>query len=331
MRGDRLCGALLIAAVSSPLLAQIEGLAGGVVADSSIAAPVVSWYRISPNDDLLSFAVNGWQLSSAYERRLDPRRKLAASIAVTPINAHSSNRIYDHGERRGDLDFRDSSAEVTFGRIDTPVERWISDIRGVILYERVADVDAPVRDRWQKPYAGVRARQAWRRVRADDPFMMIFDGAEIGGTVEFFAGQRAWSRIEVDERVNARRGRWRAGQSVIGFSGHNLDVVNAFLVGGSWPVAGVHPLYGYRYGEFRLARGISGTMDLEYGMRPSTWIGVHGSALRAPQAHAVGVALSLTHDWNGVGLRGGVALPKQQQRQRNRVVFFASVLAGSFR
>jgi len=324
MRHDRLCCALLIAAVSSPLLAEIEGIAGGVVADSSIAAPVVSWYRISRNDDLFAFAINGWQLSSTYERRLDPRRKLAASIAVTPINAHSSNRIYDHGERRRDLDYRDSSAEMTFGRVDTRGERWISDIRGVILYERVDDVDARVRDRWQKPYAGVRARQAWRRVRADDPFMMIFDGMEIGGTVEVFAGQRAWSRIEVDERVNARRGRWRAGQSVIGFSGHNLDVVNAFLVGGSWPVAGVHPLYGYRYGEFRLARGIRGTMDFEFAVRPSTWIGVHGSAVRAPQTHAEGLALSVTHDWNGVGLRAGVAYG-------DRVVFFASVLAASFR
>lgn len=316
---------LLMAA--TPALAQTDAIAGGVIADSSIAAPVISWNRISAADDHLSLSLTGWELATTWERPLTPRRKLALSVALTPVNAHSSNRVYDRGERRRDLQYRDTSLEASFGTLDNPGERWSSDFRGVLLYERPRDVDARIRDRWQRPYIGIRTRQAYRRVRADNPFTMLFDGSEVGGTAEVFAGRRGWSRFDLDQRFGGRRGRFHFGESASVFSGQALDTVNAFLIGGSWPVAGVHPLYGYRYAEFRLDRGITANADLQFAMQPLTWIGVHASAMRAHELDARGLALSLTHDWNGVGVRVGVGAPRQQ----GRAVFFASVLAASFR
>src|SRR5207253_857153 len=150
---------LLMAA--APALAQTDAIAGGVIADSSIAAPVISWNRISTSDDHLSLSLTGWELATNWERPLTPRRKLALSVTLTPVNAHSSNRIYDRGERRRDLQYRDSSVEASFGTLDNPGEQWSSDFRGVLLYERPRDVDASIRDRWQRPYIGIRTRQAY--------------------------------------------------------------------------------------------------------------------------------------------------------------------------
>src|SRR5205823_3457326 len=118
--------ALLILA-ACPLLAQTETVVGGVVADSSIAAPVAVWNRTTSQGDSTTFVLNGWTLSWEGTRRATPRSRRVTSVAVTPLHAHSSNRLYAAGQRDRAAEFDDASLEATYGRVDLAGERWTSD------------------------------------------------------------------------------------------------------------------------------------------------------------------------------------------------------------
>lgn len=322
--------ALLACLAPSVVVAQTI-VTGGILADSSIVAPAVSWNRASSNGDLLSFSLSGWQLSTKVEKRTAPRRKLAFELAVTPLHAHSSDHIYILGERREELEYDNANAEISAGRIDELTSRWQSDIRAVLLYERVDDVDSATKEFWKRPFAGIRTRQSWRRVTAENPFRLTFDGTELVADAEYFAGTESWGRLSGEQSYGRRTGRMRFTERVTAFTGKSLNVVNRFLVGGSWPVAGIRPLYGFRYGEFRLQRGVTVNADVEYLLTETFSITAHASALRGDNARAFGTAVDVTTEWKGLAFRAGAGVPHQSDREEQKPVIYFSVLGAAFR
>lgn len=280
--------------------------------------------------DTFTAGVNGWTLFAEQTTRVAPRERIVSSLALTPVHAHNSDHLYTAGERRTDLDFDDATVEATFGRTDTPGEHWASDVRAVALYEHVRGTDAATHDFWSSPYAGLRTRQAYRHVTSDDPLQLTFEGNEIAAEAEVFAGQHLWSRIRIEQRANHRFGPMGAGESVTLFRGWSINTVNAFLTGGSWPIAGVRPLYGYRYAELRLDRGAGINGDLQYALRDSLSLAAHGSYLKSRELVARGIAADLTASWRGIGVRVGIARPFQRGRSENGVVIYGSLLASAF-
>jgi len=327
-RSSMLC--MLSCVVAVRLAAQTETIVAGVLGDSSVVAPVVSWNRIGPSGETLSVALSGWTASAELTRRRTPRGRGVVSLALTPLNAHSSDHIYVEGVRARELEFDAAAVEATFGRIDSFGERWTSDIRLVALYERVDGIDSTTRSFWSSPYAGVRTRQSWRRMTAEDPLLLTFEGSEVSATAEMFGGSHTWSRVRLDQRFSRRWGRVRAGESVVAFHGRSLNDVNAFLVGGSWPAGDLRPLYGYRYAELRLDRGVGINVDAAYSVTPSIALGVHAGALRSRDLDARGVAVDVTTSWRGIGIRVGAAQPQENGRRENEVVLYGSILVARF-
>jgi hypothetical protein len=318
--------ALFLIVIALPLSAQTDAVVAGVLGDSSIVAPVVSWNRVEASGGTLAVALSGWTVSTEITRRRSPRGRGVVSLAVTPLNAHSSDRIYVDGDRTRELEFDASTVEATFGRIDVLGERWTSDVRLVALYERVDGVDEATRSFWSSPYAGVRTRQSWRRITAEDPLLLTFEGSEVSATAEVFAGSDPWTRVRLDQRFSRSFGRVRVGESIIVFHGSSLNTVSAFLVGGSWPVGELRPLYGYRYAELRLDRGVGVNVDASYAITPTIAIGAHAGALRSHDLDARGVAMDVTASWRGIGIRVGAA----KAQERDEVVVYASILAARF-
>jgi len=308
---------------SFPAFAQTQTVVAGVVADSSIAAPVVAWNRIAPQGDMLTLTLNGWTLGAERTHRIAPRARLATSLSLTPLHAHGSDRVYIAGERNRQLEFDDAAVEATFGRIDVIGERWTSDVRVVALYEHVTG--SPNDDFWSSPYAGLRTRQAYRRITAEDPLLMTFDGHEVSGEAEVFAGKHVWSRVRLHQRASVRRGRIRVGESAVAFYGSSINPVNAFLAGASWPAGDVHPLYGYRYAELRLDRGAGVTGDVSYAVRDSITVGAHASILRSHSIEARGIAADVSVAFKGIGMRLGVAKPREGD-----MVVYGSILVATF-
>jgi hypothetical protein len=321
---------LMACVVALPLAAQTDTVVAGVLGDSSIIAPVVSWNRIELNGDTLSMTLSGWTVSGEMTRRRAPRKRTVASIAITPLNAHSSDRVYVEGARARELEFDAGAVEATYGRIDTIGERWTSDVRFVALYERIDGVDEATRSFWSSPYGGIRTRQTWRRITAEDPLLLTFEGSEVSAMAEAFVGSDTWSRVRLDQRFSRRWGRLQAGESIVAFHGRSLNTVNAFLIGGSWPVADLRPLYGYRYAELRLDRGLGINVDASYSITPSIALGAHAGALRSRDLDARGVAVDVTATWKGIGIRLGAAQPHDNDRREDDVVLYASILAARF-
>ena len=299
---------LLLCLLALPVAAQTDTIVAGVAGDSSVVAPVVSWNRTQADGDTLSLGLTGWTISGELTRRRNPRSRGVVSLAVTPLNAYSGDRMYVNGVRAPELEFDASAVEATFGRVDPLSERWTSDVRLVVLSEKIDDVNAN--------YAGLRTRQAWRRITAEDPLLMTFDGSEVSATAEVFAGSDTWSRIRLDQRFSRRWGRVRAGESVTAFHGHSLNTAHAFLIG----------TYGYRYAELRLDRGVGVDVNLSYALTPSIALGAHAGALHSRELDARGAALDVTASWKGIGFRFGVA---QADGDRD-VVLYGSILAARF-
>jgi hypothetical protein len=288
-------GVLFLLFLTLPASAQTDTVVAGLVGDSSVIAPVVSWNRVRANGETLSLSLQGWTISAEMKRR-----RAVASLAITPLNAYAGDRA--------EPEFDASSIEATFGRADVLGERWISDIRVVALHDSIEDANAD--------YAGLRTRQAWRRITAEDPLLMTFEGSEVAATAELFAGSDTWSRVRVDQRLSHRWGRLRAGESVTAFYGHALDPAHAFLIG----------MHGYRYAELRLDRGVSANVDVSYAITPTFAIGAHAGALRSRDLDARGVAFDMTASWKGIGFRFGAA---QADGDRD-VVLYGSILAARF-
>jgi hypothetical protein len=94
------------------------------------------------------------------------------------------------------------------------------------------------------------------------------------------------------------------------FGGRNLDTVSAMLVGGSWDLDFAGALVGYRYGEFRLDRGVTvgGAASLQLS---HAWdVGTRAAYLRTSGHSEYGAALETTVLWRGIAFNAGVALPK---------------------
>jgi hypothetical protein len=315
----------------SAVVAQTRIVTGGILGDSSIAAPAISWTRISSTGDRRSLSLNGWQIAAALETRTAPKRKLVFAFAVTPLHAHSSDHIYVLGERRKELEYDDANVEIAAGRVDELTSRWQSDVRAVLLYERVDNVDGATKEFWDRPFAGVRSRQSWRRVTSENPFRMTFVGTELVAEAEVFAGKESWGRLSGEEAHAWRRGRMRFAERGAAFTGKSLNVVNRFLVGGSWPIAGLRPLYGFRYGEFRLRRGVTVNADVEYAMTDKVAVTAHASALRGDNARAFGTAVDVTAEWKGFAIRAGVGIPHQSDHREQKPLIYFSLLGAVFR
>jgi hypothetical protein len=223
-----------------------------------------------------------------------------ASLAITPIHAYAGDRA--------EVEFDASSIEATFGRVDRLGERWTSDVRAVALYDRIEGES--------EPYAGVRTRQTWRRVTAENPLLMTFEGHEVSGTAEVFAGNETWSRVRIDQRMSRRWGPVRAGESVLAFHGHAVGIEHAFLINE----------YGYEYAELRLDRGIGANVDLGYAITSAMEFGAHVGWLRSNDVEARGLGVDLTASWKGIGFRFGVG----KAREHDDLVLYGSILAARF-
>jgi hypothetical protein len=289
---------LLLCLLAFPALAQ-DAVVAGVVGDSSIVAPVISWQH----GERLNVSLNGWTMAG--ELKL---RRAVASLSITPVNAYAGDRIYVDGDRADGREFDASSIEATFGRIDKIGKRWISDIRIVALHDSFDDRT--------NSYVGIRMRQAWRHITAEDPLLRTFEGLELSAATDLFAGDETWGRIRLDQRFSKRWGRLRAGESVFALHGHDLDFAHAFLLGG----------YGYRYAEFRVDRGVGADVDFGFAITPSIELGAHAGGMKARDLETRGVAVDVTALVRGIGVRLGIG----KAEDRDEVVVYGSIVAARF-
>ena len=72
--------------------------------------------------------------------------------------------------------------------------------------------------------------------------------------MQFLTGSNTWSRLQARVGVGKRIGPVMLSGRGAAFGGHSLNIVSAFLIGGSWDLASPELMVGYRYAELRLDR-----------------------------------------------------------------------------
>ena len=228
--------------------------------------------------------------------------------------------------------------------VRAPLVRWLREQAGeahtaigayrvLLMYSPVKDLEPDLVDYWKRPFAGVEITQSYVHVTSDELFGARWEGVKGGGTVQFLTGSNTWSRLQTHLGVGKRVGRLMLSGRGAAFTGHSLNTVSAFLIGGSWDLASPELMVGYRYAEFRLDRAatLSGALDLR--VRGAWEVGVRGSYLKGKAIDEYGAAVQMAAVWRGAVFNAGVAVPKASiaRQGKDRIVIFATLSAAVLR
>ncbi|MEA2336225.1 MAG: hypothetical protein QOE82_232 [Thermoanaerobaculia bacterium] len=298
--------AVLCFVASAARADNLRVLSAAVLYETGLAAPAIGLRSSDDDGALWRAAINGWSLSLGRERPLDHNRRLILEVAATPYDAHSSKRIYRAGVRRRDLEFDDAAISVRGAlRFRESDHAFIEP--AVVIGKELIGNDAPtiLRDAWRSPYAGVTVTQRVRFVTAEDPFTNRIDGIDAAATVEAYHGNRTWTRAMITENAGKSLGRIHLRQSLAAFHGSSLDTVSAFLIGGSWDLLGATAVYGRRYAEFRVTRGINANLGADVAITSTFELGLRASAFRSGSTHTTGAMLQATKRLGGYRLTAG--------------------------
>jgi hypothetical protein len=308
------------AAVTSARGDDLKVLTAAVLYESGLAAPSIELRSVAADGSLWRAGINGWSVALGRERLLNHDRRLILDVTATPYDAHSSRRIYRDGVRRRDLEF-DDAAITARGALRFRESEHASVEPGVVIGKEIIGNNAPaaLRDAWRSPYAGISVIQRIRFITAEDPFTNRIDGIDVTATGEAYRGNRTWTRAIVTENGGASFGRIHLRQSIAAFRGSGLDMVSAFLIGGSWDLLGSTAVYGRRYAEFRVTRGLNANGGADVAITRSFDLGLRVSAFRSGSTHTTGTMLQATQRVGGLRLTVGAG------RSQHRTTVIATV------
>jgi len=305
-------------------------LVSGIFADSSVVGPVARFITGDPASSEYTATLLGYTLEGEWVKHRSPRSAFVLAADITPINAHTSNRIYVDGDRAHELEYEAASYRVRTGLRLSPTARSNTDIQVVGLLEEIEDIeDASLRSFWDGPFIGLDLTHTYKTFSSENPLISSFEGIALSGRIEAFTGPESWSRVTVSERAGVQFGNVHLRQSILGITGKSLNIVNRAIIGGSWDVLGDTALYGFRYGEFRIARGILSNVGADYSL-PNNWrIGVRGSYLRSDVADVYGAAVNASKVWKTFGFNLGIGFPRHESGASD-AVFYLAVIAPLF-
>jgi hypothetical protein len=273
--------------------------------------------------------LTGWTVG--VERRIarDPRRRWLALARVTPVHAHGSNYIYRDGERDNAASYAAASIDLGGGIDVAHTRHWTGSYRALALYEYVGRPQTPeVRHFWDRPFVGLETVQSYARVRSDTKYGVRWDGVKADVSAQIYTGQRTWSRARASIGAGRRVGSVFLSGRAAAFAGRSLNVVSAFLVGGSWDLAPPDLLPGCRYAEFRVNRAATIGAGIDLRVHGAWEVGVRHAYLTAPHNRHGGTAFQTMTVWKGAVVNAGVALTSASPgRARSRAVLFATVTA----
>jgi len=301
---------------SAPLSGQVRVLVTSVGYQSpSLVAPLVLLSFVPASGKGVStLGVAGYTLTASRIAYRSPTVATVVALDVTPLNANSSNYVYRDGERDSALAFRDANVTLHAGlRVshEGTRSRWGVELGAIGLNEWVSRVaDPSVGSRWRDPYVGLQIAANYRRVISEDILAARWDGVKAAADFAGFAGAQPWWKSRAWLGGGKRVGRISLmGRAWLLF-GHNLDIVNQHLVGGSWDLDQSPALYGYHFAEFRVIRGAVLSAGADLKLRGPWELGVRGGYLSSPSGSTYGEAIRLSTAWSGIAFHIGVGLPR---------------------
>ncbi len=302
-------------------------LVSSLLVDSSIAAPVVQFRVDNSDGDGYVLSLSGWTLGGELRRRRSPSSSWLLSADLTPLHAHSSNRIYVDGRRAKDLEYDDASYRVKHGLRFSSTPHSVTDLQIVILKESIGGLSDPdLLAFWKRPYAGVEIAHTRSYRTSSHPLVAASEGIEVTARGEAFVGEKIWSRFSIAESGGRQSGRLHLRQAVTVMTGRRLNRVSRFLVGGSWDTLGPGGFYGSRYAEYRVQRGVSASVGGDWSIVGNWRAGLRASYLNGDAVNAFGTALNASTTWKTIGVNLGIGSARQEHGRRH-ATFYAAIVA----
>jgi hypothetical protein len=323
---------LLVCSVMRPAIAQGQPrtwLASLNYESSQLLVPVI--IVVSANDDGREWSVGlvGWTLTADWKTAAGDGRKRHVFARFTPVNANSSNFIYRDGVRDSLAEYRASAIEGGAGIEVAHTRTWTGQYRALVLYDRVGSLsDTTVSSLWRRPFAGVEVAQQYTRVTSEERFGARWNGLKVAVIGRAMGGASTWTRAQLTAGAGKRAGPFFFSGRGAAFVGHSLNIVNAFVLGGSWDVPAAEMVPGYRYAEFRLSRAATAGAALDMRLHRFWELRLRAGALKGPSVNVQGTALQIGTVWRGAVLNAGVAFPSAMgDRNKGRTVAFATITA----
>ena len=313
------CSPVRVMVLMSLILGAVRGaaaqervLVGGAAYESpSLVAPLAVLIS-RPASDVTTWTVGftGYTLRGEYARRVAPSVTAVWSADATPVDANHSRYVYRDGQRDPALAFEDGSYHITAGFNLDGTSPWHASARAIGLYETVSGLaDSAVLARWRSPYVGLEIVTSYRRVVSERVVEGRWHGIKVAAAAAGFLGARSWWRSQLSVSAGKGVGRVDLSGETWLLVGGGLDIVNAFLVGGSWDMADRPALYGYHYAEFRPDRAGVANGGADFRLVGATSLGIRAACLASPSKGTCGGAVRLATVWDGIAASIGIGVP----------------------
>jgi hypothetical protein len=335
---SRFAAAVVVLSLGAvPAAAQLEGLTVATLIEPDLfPVPVIQYVRIDPSEQLWRLSIVGLTFGFEHQRPVRPKARLVTSAEITPVRANASDRLYEWGRHAEEAEFTNRLFDLRIGFDYERSERSMTSVRLIGMANRIRDLPPELQAYWGNPYSGFSIEQSFESRTASDPFRGTFEGVRLRAGAEFYLGEgmETWTRLLLSGEHARQVGRFRFSESATLFHGDSLNVVNRFLVGSSWRVPGIHPLYGFRYAEFRLDQGAAINAAVDYGVTERIDLGLRASLLAGQfgdtSVEARGVGLELGTTVRGIGITLGAALPSQRNAVEEDLTFYAMLSTAVF-
>ena len=317
-----------MAGAASPLAAQTSVWFANVNYESApLLAPVLLYHASSESGNTMTLGVLGWTLSGEWTAAYGPSMTATIGAEITPLNAHSSNVFYQDGHVDKGPEYRNRTILVRSGVTFRHSDRWTSKLNLVGLYESVSGLDPSLSSFWKHPYVGIEFIGNYNDVRSDDVFRHRWDGVKLSAHIEMMFGSSRWWRADLRIGAGKKIGPLFLRGSGSYLLGNSLNTVSRFLVGGSWDLAGIRPLYGHYYGEYRFDRCVLIGTGIDIRIFGDWEIGARGGYARGSRMATSGEAIRAATTWNGIGYNIGLGFRNSDFRTP---IAFAGVTVALF-
>jgi hypothetical protein len=298
-----------------------------------LIAPVVVLYIPSETEISYSVGVLGWTLSGGISKNINKSIAYGVSTEITPLNSHSSNTLYRNGKEDQSLTYKNRTAQLRASMTINHSIGWKSELALLGLYESVAGLqDKSIIDFWKKPFAGIEIQESYSSTTSNDPLRFRFDGLQCSGKMQLYYGSKPWWRGEFTASAGKEFGNYFLSGNGTYLVGNSLNIVNQFLVGGSWDILTSTALYGYHYAEFRLDKALLINGGIDVAVVEDVEISLRVGYLNSSVENTYGECLKISSVWQGISFNAGISFPEDEifNGTANKVIVFAGITAAIF-
>ncbi len=300
---------------------------------SPLVAPVVLVLLPSEDGSSITYGIFGWTLHAGRSAAINTAKYLKFSAELTPLNSHSSNTIYRNGKANNTLEYENATIEVRGGLTYLQDAHWSADITAIGLYERVTGLnDKHVTDFWKNPFFGIEFCQHYRNFVSDEPLRSRQDGLRWSVRFQLFTGTSTWWRADASVGAGKKLGPVFFRGNISSMAGNSLNIVNRFLIGGSWDILGPTVFYGHPYAEFRLDDATVASGGADIPLMNVVELGVRAVYMNSSEKKGFGEYVALKKNWNGIVFTAGVSIGQDSRwnNESNSPMLFGGINAALF-